>query len=89
MDGIYLHQHAVILIAYAQQHVLAWSVARRECAAAYQTLFSSLPALRVLVCDGGAGIFTAVKDCWPGTRIQRCLFHMQMNISHYTTRNLR
>lgn len=60
VDGIHLHQQAVILIAYAQQHVLAWSVARRECAAAYRTLFSSLPAPRVLVCDGGAGIFTAV-----------------------------
>ena len=89
VDGIHLHHHAVILIAYAQQHVLAWSVARRECAAAYRTLFSYLPTPRVLVCDGGAGIFTAVKDCWPGTRIQRCLFHMQMNISHYTTRNPR
>jgi hypothetical protein len=32
-------------------------------------------------CDGGGGVLKALRDVWPSTRVQRCLFHVCMNIT--------
>jgi len=48
-----------------------------------------IPAPVVVVCDGGTGIASAVRRVWPETKIQRCLFHVQMNIRRYLTLNPR
>ncbi len=38
----------------------------------------------VVVCDGGGGLLKALRIVWPDTRVQRCLFHVCMNISELT-----
>ena len=38
-----------------------------------------LPAPMVVVTDGGAGIQKALKNTWPKSAIQRCLFHVKTN----------
>lgn len=43
----------------------------------------------MVVTDGGSGLGAALKACWPETRIQRCLVHVQRNIRTYLTRNPR
>lgn len=37
----------------------------------------------VVVCDGSGGIRKAVKTYWPNTKIQRCLFHIGLNIKSF------
>lgn len=43
----------------------------------------------MVVTDGGSGLRKAMRETWPGVRIQRCLFHVQMNITGLTTKNPR
>ena len=50
-----------------------------ESKAAYLALFSRLPAPDVLITDGLRGAEAACTQAWPGTRIQRCLVHVQRN----------
>ena len=50
-----------------------------ESKAAYTALFSRIPAPDVLVTDGLRGTESACNEVWPGTRIQRCLVHVQRN----------
>ena len=57
--------------------VLAWQWCARESTAAYKALFAQLAPPDVLVCDGMKGILKACAQIWPGTRIQRCLVHVQ------------
>ncbi|OMP99959.1 IS256 family transposase, partial [Corynebacterium amycolatum] len=38
-----------------------------------------------VVLDGGQGAYSAIKTCWPTTRIQRCLVHAQRVVRRYTT----
>lgn len=44
---------------------------------------------RSWVCDGGSGIASAVRKTWPTTKVQRCIFHVQMNIRRHLTMNPR
>ncbi|BDR53292.1 hypothetical protein KIM372_11990 [Bombiscardovia nodaiensis] len=46
-------------------------------------------APRVLVRDGGGGISKALKQAWPATAMQRCLFHISMNVTALTIMGLR
>lgn len=83
-DGIWLHRNAVVLIAMADGHVVGWHAASSESAASWAALMRQIRAPRVLVCDGGNGIGKAMREAWPGTRMQRCLFHVCMNITTLT-----
>ena len=85
VDGIYLRRIAVVLIAYAGGHVVGWHVARKENSRAYRDLLAKIPPPRVVVCDGGTGFEKARKECWPATRVQRCVFHVFCQIKKYTT----
>jgi hypothetical protein len=87
-DGIHLGRNAVVLIAVDETgFVLGWHTARSESARAWSTLFSRIAPPRVLVCDGGSGIRKAMRQAWPGTRMQRCLFHVFMDVTVLTTRH--
>ncbi len=44
-----------------------------------------LPEPVVVVGDGGAGMHAALKDHWPGARVQRCIVHLQRNVRTYVT----
>lgn len=78
-DGTYVGHGWCLLVAIdgLAGGVLAFQWCSRESKAAYLALFSRLPAPDVLVCDGLHGIEAACLAAWPGTRIQRCLVHVQ------------
>lgn len=84
VDGIWLHRRAVVLIAVADGHVIGWRVARSETSQAWGLLMERITAPRVLVCDGAGGIAKAMGRAWPGTAMQRCLFHVCMNVTALT-----
>ena len=80
-DGTYMGHGWCLIIAIDGQagEVLDWQWCAHESKAAYLALFSRLPAPDVLITDGLRGAEAACTQAWPGTRIQRCLAHVQRN----------
>lgn len=89
VDGIYIGSWCLLIAVTDRLQVLAWQWCARESAAAWTALLERIPAPEVVVCDGGSGFASAARACWPGTKIQRCLFHVQMNIRRHLTRRPR
>ena len=85
IDGFNLRSGWCILTARSRGKVIAYQWCARESQAAWGALFQRLPAPTVVVCDGGPGMHAALKEQWPGTRVQRCLVHLQRNVRKYVT----
>ena len=73
------------LVAISRGKVIAYQWCARESQAAWGALFKRLPEPVVVVCDGGPGMHAALKEHWPGARVQRCLVHLQRNVRKYVT----
>ena len=84
LDGTYT-AGGCLIIAATLTHVIAWRWCTRETTADYQRLIDTIPAPLIAVIDGGQGAATAIKTCWPNTKIQRCLVHAQRVVRRYTT----
>ena len=84
IDGTYTDA-GCLLVAASRDHVIAWHWAKRESAHAYTQLLHGIAEPLCVVLDGGQGAYSAIKACWPNTRIQRCLVHAQRVIRRYTT----
>lgn len=87
IDGTYIPYGWCVLIASTAQGVIAYQLCQRENKASYMALLSRIPAPIMVVTDGDKGALAAIKECWPTTRIQRCLVHVQRNIRRVTTMN--
>lgn len=85
IDGIYLSREAVVLIARSDDHVLSWHLARSETSYAYKRLLCNIAPPEMVVTDGGPGFAKAVREAWPRTQVQRCLFHVFCQVKRYTT----
>lgn len=85
VDGIWIGSWCLLIAVTDQLQVLAWQWCARESTAAWAALFAQIPAPGVVVCDGGSGIAAALRQQWPQTRVQRCLFHVQMNVRQHLT----
>lgn len=85
VDGIYLARDVVILIARSDEHVLSWYLARSETSRAYRCHHSNIAPPDMVVTDGGSGFAKAVREVWPTTSVQRCLFHVFCQVKRYTT----
>lgn len=89
VDGIWIGSWCLLIAVTEKLDVLAWQWCGGESIAAWTALLEKIPAPGVIVCDGGTGLPTAVRRVWPETKIQRCLFHVQMNIRRHLTMNPR
>ncbi len=89
VDGIWIGSWCLLIAVTETLQVLAWQWCARESTAAWTALLERIPTPTVIVCDGGTGIAAAVRQTWPDTKIQRCLFHVQMNIRRHLTLNPR
>lgn len=85
LDGIWLRRQAVVLIAVSDGHVIAWHLAQSECTSAWAALMMRVPAPAMAVSDGSPGLARAAGAVWPGTRIQRCTFHVASQVRRCTT----
>lgn len=87
VDGTYLNDGWCLLLAIngTTGEVIAWQWCDAEKTAAWTALLTRIPAPRVVVIDGGSGLASALKACWPATKIQRCLVHVQRNVRTYLT----
>ena len=84
LDGTYTASGCLI-VAATLDHVIAWHWCTHETTRDYQHLLERIPAPLIAVIDGGQGAASAIKTCWPGTKIQRCLVHAQRVVRRYTT----
>lgn len=90
VDGLHLGRSPVVLIAANQVgEPVGWYLARSEHAGAWKALLAQTSRPVMVVTDGGSGFRKAMRETWPEVRIQRCLFHVQMNITRLTTKNPR
>lgn len=89
VDGIWIGKWCLLIAVTDTLEVLAWQWSGGESTAAWSALFERIPAPDVVVCDGGAGIASAVRKTWPKTKTQRCIFHVQMNVRRHLTMNPR
>lgn len=89
VDGIWIGSWCLLIAVSDTGRVLAWQWAARETTAAWEALLTQVPAPGVIVSDGGSGLPTALHRAWPDTKHQRCLFHLQMNVTRHLTRNPR
>ncbi len=85
VDGIYLARNLVILIACSDEYVLSWYMARAETKRAWKALLSRIAPPDMVVTDGGSGFASAVREEWPKTKVQRCLFHAFCTVKRFTT----
>jgi len=90
LDGTYLNDGWCLLTAITGSGmVLGWQWCDQEKTAAWKALLERIPAPQIVVIDGGRGLASALRECWPDTRIQRCLVHVQRNVRTYLTTNPR
>lgn len=68
------------LIARTMGGVECWRYAPWESTATWEQLIYRMPSPRVVVVDGQKGSLKAIATCWPEARIQRCHFHVWMNV---------
>lgn len=87
IDGTYIPHGWCLLIASTSDAVIAYQLCQHENKASYTALLSRIPAPIVAVTDGHQGALAAIRQCWPTTRVQRCLVHVQRNIRRVTTTN--
>jgi hypothetical protein len=79
LDGIHVGS-LVCLIARTTDYVVAWHWAGYESSNTWSELLLAIPAPSFVVCDGQKGILLSIARCWPKTEIQRCLFHVWLNV---------
>lgn len=77
IDGLYLEtRNSCVLIGRTKTLTVSWLFADRECYGSWLLFCRSMPAPRVVVCDGQRGMRAAIRAAWPHTKIQRCMFHV-------------
>ncbi|SFM06528.1 IS1249 family transposase [Leifsonia sp. CL147] len=89
VDGVWIGSWCLLIAQSSSGTVIAWQWAARETTAAWEALFAQIPPPAVVVTDGGSGIRSALANTWPDTLIQRCIFHLQLNVTRELTRNPR
>ncbi|GAB3617326.1 hypothetical protein GCM10027416_18830 [Okibacterium endophyticum] len=89
VDGVWIGSWCLLIAQSSTGHVIAWQWAARESTAAWEALFEHVPQPTVVVTDGGTGIRSALANTWPETAIQRCIFHLQLNVTRELTRKPR
>jgi len=89
VDGVWIGSWCLLIAQSSTGQVIAWQWCARESSAAWEALFAQVPAPTVVVTDGGSGIRSALAHTWPETIIQRCIFHIQLNVTRELTRKPR
>lgn len=86
IDAKYLKPD-VVGIAMSSQKVLRWRYGRYESTTFWSALLLELPTPSAIVTDGQKGILGAIRNVFEDIIVQRCHFHIQMNIRQKLTLN--
>ena len=85
LDGTYFNGWCV-LIAYTGAHVIDWQWTDREKRASWAALLSRIPPTDYAIVDGNGPLKSTLRQLWPATRRQRCLFHVRQTATKHLTR---
>jgi hypothetical protein len=88
LDGIRIG-NSVCIIARSSEYVLNWHWVEYESSLVWSRLLSTLPPPSYVITDGQKGMQLAIRSIWPLTIIQRCLFHVWLNLKAKLTLNPR
>lgn len=86
VDGVWIGSWCLLIAQASTGQIVNWQWCARESTAAWEALFEPIPQPVVIVTDGGSGIRSALARTWPDTLIQRCIFHLQLNVTRELTR---
>ena len=85
IDGTYIGDWCLLIATDEHNTPLAWQWCSTESQAAWEALLRKVPAPLVVICDGGSGVRAALREQWPDTLTQRCIFHVWMNLRTHLT----
>lgn len=85
LDGTYFNGWCV-LIAYTGTHVIDWQWTDQEKRASWTALISRIPPADYAIVDGNGPLKSTLKQLWPTTPRQRCLFHVRQTATKHLTR---
>lgn len=89
VDGIYIGSWCCLIAIDEANTPIAYQWCDTEKSVAWQQLFTKIMQPDVIICDGGLGIRSALRQAWPETSVQRCVFHVWMNLRRHLTLNPR
>jgi hypothetical protein len=88
IDGFFLRRKCVVLIARTLEKVIYWKFYDKE---NYLNWFNFLSLIYgqplSITCDGQKGMLKAIKEVFPRTLIQRCIFHLLLRTRQLLTMN--
>lgn len=88
IDGFFLNKNCVVLIARIIKKVVGWKFCERENYLNWFNFLSSLKGQPLSVtCDGQKGMIKAIREVFPQTLIQRCIFHLLLRTRQLLTLN--
>ena len=69
------------------KYVIGFGLADYESSNNWKNFLKNFHQPQYIVCDGQNGLIRAIKSLWFNTKIQRCLFHVWMNVKQKLTMN--
>ena len=89
VDGTYFGGWCLLVATNESHTPIAYQWCSTESQAAWTALLTQIPAPLVVVCDGGPGLQATLREVWPDTLVQRCIFHVLLNVRTHLTWNPR
>ena len=86
LDGLRVNKKTY-LIASNGKYVIGFSLNDYESSNNWRNFLKNFCEPNYVVCDGQNGLIKAIKSLWSNTKIQRCLFHVWMNVKQKLTLN--
>ena len=86
LDGLRVNKKTY-LIASNGKHVVGFCLVDYESSNNWRNFLKNFNEPEYVVCDGQNGLIKAIKSVWFNTKIQRCLFHVWMNVKQKLTLN--
>ena len=86
LDGLRVNKKTY-LIASNGKYVIGFCLVDYESSNNWRNFLKSFNEPEYVVCNGQNGLINAIKSIWFNTKIQRCLFHVWMNVRQKLTLN--
>lgn len=85
LDGTYINS-SCLLVASDINHVINWFWCHTESEWSYGRLLDTMAPADIATVNGHNGALKAITTQWSDTKVQRCLVHVQRNITEATGR---
>ena len=86
LDGLRVNNKAYLITSNGK-HVIGFCLVDYESSNNWRNFLKNFNEPEYVVCDGQNGLIKTIKSIWFNTKIQRCLFHVWMNVRQKLTLN--